>query len=83
MSVVHLIFVTLFTFILLVNGSPVDSIEKYEIVVCPENGCKDADECALNINHNFLKIFFSARWCRHLSKRSSLLESWWHVRREK
>ena len=57
MSVVHLIFVTLFTFILLVNGSPVDSIEKYEIVVCPENGCKDADKCALNINHNFLKSF--------------------------
>lgn len=44
MSVVplHLIFVTLVTFILLnVNGNPVDSSEKYEIVVCPENGCKE------------------------------------------
>lgn len=36
----HLIFVTLFTFFLVANGNPVDSSEKYEIVVCPENGCK-------------------------------------------
>lgn len=49
MSVVsmHMIFVTLFTFILLANGNPVDSSEKYEIVVCPENGCECID--VLNI----------------------------------
>lgn len=58
MSVVHLIFVSLFTFILLVNGSPVDSIEKYEIVVCPENGCKDAAyNTSIQLITIFLKIF--------------------------
>ncbi|CAG9800652.1 unnamed protein product [Chironomus riparius] len=33
----NLIFVaTFFAFILLVNGNPIDSNEKYDIVVCPE-----------------------------------------------
>ena len=42
----NLMFVaTFFAFILLVNGNPIDSNEKYDIVVCPEgaqeqNGCK-------------------------------------------
>lgn len=50
MSVVplHLIFVTLVTFILLVNGNPVESSEKYEIVVCPENGCKERNKQFIN-----------------------------------
>lgn len=42
----NLMFLTTFlAFILLVNGNPIDSNEKYDIVVCPEgaqeqNGCK-------------------------------------------
>lgn len=47
---------TLFAFILMANGTPIDSNEKYEIVVCPEgaqgqNGCK-RDE-----------IIFLCVWC--------------------
>ena len=45
MSLNLMLIATFFAFILLVNGNPIDSNEKYDIVVCPEgaqeqNGCK-------------------------------------------
>lgn len=51
----NLMFATFFAFILLSNGTPIDSSEKYDIVVCPEgaqtqNGCKD------NINNFFSSL---------------------------
>lgn len=44
MSAVSLSFATFFAFILLVNGNPIDSNEKYDIVVCPEGAQNDGCE---------------------------------------
>lgn len=57
MSLKLILFATFFAILLSANGNPIDSNEKYDIVVCPE-GAHDPNGCKHDIKIIFHQFFF-------------------------